>query len=80
MRQPQASKSSFGSKVTRANTPAAIRLPSVTPIGAQLPNRPRLAAGAYSTAKITAPPYSAPAPNPCSRRSTTRITGAQMPI
>ena len=52
----------------------------MTPIGAQLPNSPRLAAGAYSTAKITALPYSAPAPKPCSKRSTTSNTGAQMPI
>ena len=80
MRQPHARKSSFGSSVTRAKTPAASRLPMVTPMGAQLPNRPRLPSGAYSTAKITAPPYSAPAPKPCSSRSSTSRIGAQMPM
>ena len=80
MRQPHESRSSFESRVTIAKTAAASRLPTVTPMGAQLPNRPRLPSGAYSTAKMTAPPYSAPAPKPCSRRSTTSRIGAKMPM
>lgn len=36
-RHPQLKNCSFGSCETMAKTPAASRLPTVTPIGAQLP-------------------------------------------
>ena len=79
-RQPQLKKSSFGMDEKIANTPCASKMPSVTPMGANAPYSPRLPGGAYSTARITAPPYSAPAPKPCTKRSTTNRIGAQMPM
>ncbi len=79
-RQPQLRKSSLGSAANSANTPLASSNPTVTPSGAKLPNSPRLPGGACSTAMMTAPPYSAPAPKPCTRRSTTSRTGAHTPI
>ena len=62
------------------NAPAASRLPTETPSGAKLPQKPRCFGGAFSTRKITAPPYSAPAPSPCTTRIATSSIGAQMPI
>ena len=80
MRQPQLRNCSCGSAEKAANTPFASRMPTVTPSGAKLPNRPRLPGGACSTAMITAPPYSAPAPKPCSSRMATSRIGAHTPI
>ena len=77
MRQPHDIRSSRGSSVTSANAPAASKLPTETPSGAKLPQKPRCFGGAFSTRKITAPPYSAPAPNPCTTRIATSSAGAQ---
>ena len=76
-RQPQLRRSSRGSSVTSAKAPAASRLPTETPSGAKLPQKPRCFGGAFSTRKITAPPYSAPAPKPCTTRIATSSAGAQ---
>jgi hypothetical protein len=80
-RQPQARKAA--SEVvcwTIRNTTVDRNRPAGTPICGQLPKKPRRPGGACSTDIRTAPPHSPPTPTPWAMRSSTRMTGAQMPM
>src|SRR5215216_3952055 len=61
-------------------TAVATTSPAGMPMPGQLPKKPRLPGGAYSTAISVAPPHSPPTAKPCKKRRTTSRTGAQMPI
>ncbi len=81
MRQPQDSSASFDSTALQSrNARLAISVPAGTPICTHDPYRPRLSAGACSTAISTAPPHSPPRARPCITRKVSSRMGAQMPI
>lgn len=63
-----------------ANIPVASSCPEKPPVLGQALKKPRRCAGAFSTTISMAPPHSPPTMKPWMKRSTTRRTGAQMPM
>ena len=79
-RQPQLSRSSVGSAATGRKIAVASTWPNWVPPRVKLVKYARRFDGACSRLVDEAPACSPPAEKPCSRRSTTRMIGAAMPM
>ena len=79
-RQPQLSSCSSGIAPIGRNTAVAMIRPACVPLSVKLVKKPRRCSGACSRLSEFAPDCSPEADRPCSSRSATSSTGAQMPI
>jgi hypothetical protein len=80
-RQPQLRNcASLNDKASAKNRPLDARKPIDGPSCGNMPNQPRLPAGAFSVASSAAPPHSPPSPMPWPKRNTHKRIGARLPI
>ena len=80
MRQPQLRSCSSGMAPIGRKTAVAMIRPVCVPLSVKLVKNARRCSGACSRLSELAPDCSPEAEKPCSRRSATSSTGAQMPI
>ena len=80
MRQPQLRSCSSGMAPIGRKTAVAMIRPVCVPLSVKLVKNARRCSGACSRLSELAPACSPEAEKPCSRRSATSSTGAQMPI
>lgn len=79
IRQPQATRSSSGSRATSRNIALARMVPTAVPVLRIPPKNPRRCFSACSTVSRAAPLDSPPSDTPCTIRSATSRIGAVMP-
>src|SRR5450830_525100 len=80
IRQPQALNSaSLNNSVKAKKLTVASKNPMEGPSCGNMPNQPRLPAGALSVASKAAPPHSPPNPKPCPNLRMQSSTAAQVP-